>query len=136
MTPRPRLLYLLALGLLPLIMNLWFPGLAPLGIIYNLFIGGLAAVDLVLTPSKRSIIIERNVAGTLSVGARNPVRLLVQNRSRDAVEVEITDDYPQPAEVIDLPQTATLGPWKENEFLYLLKPHQRGKATFSRVHFR
>jgi uncharacterized protein (DUF58 family) len=136
MTPRPPLLYLLALGILPLIMSLWFPGLAPLGIIYNLLVGGLAAVDLVLTPSKSSILIERKVAGTLSVGARNPVRLLVQNRSRDALEVEITDDYPQPAEVIDLPQTATLGPWKENEFLYLLKPHQRGKAAFSRVHFR
>lgn len=136
MTPRPRLLYLVAFGVFPLLIGLWIPGVSQLGIVVNLLIGALAVLDLVLSPAPGSILIERTVSGTLSVGARNPVRLLVQNRNRDSIEIEITDDYPQPAEVVDLPQSATLGPWKENEFLYLLKPHQRGHARFSAVHFR
>ena len=136
MSPRRRLLYLLSLGLAPLVIGLWYPGVSQLGIVFNLCIGALAAVDLIMTPPKRSVQITRDVASTLSVGARNPVRLLVQNRSKTPLEFEICDDYPQPADVVDMPQTARLGPWKEHEFLYLVKPHRRGRAVFPLVHFR
>ena len=136
MSPRRRLLFLLSLGVLPLIMGLWYPGVSRLGIVFNLFVATFATIDLIMTASKRSVMISRQVAGTLSVGARNPVRLLVQNRSRDELELEISDDYPQPAEVVDLPQTATLGPWKEHEFVYYVKPHRRGRTQFNLVYFR
>lgn len=136
MSPRRRLLYLLSLGLLPLVLGLWFPGVSQLGIVFNFAVGAFAAIDLIMTARKSSIEITREVAGTLSVGAKNPVSLLVQNRSKEPIQLEICDDYPQPAEVFDMPQSAKLGPWKEYEFQYLVKPHQRGRAEFSRVHFR
>lgn len=136
MSPRRRLIIMAAVGLVPLLPGLWMPGLAGFGLVVNLAIIAIALVDLLLTPPKNRIVIERTVAGTLSVGARNPVRLLVQNRNRTAIHLELSDEYPQPADVEDLPQQATLGPWKEHEFLYLLKPHRRGRARFERIHLR
>ena len=136
MSPRPRLLFLVALGMLPLIAGLWTRPALSLGIVFNMVIAAIAAVDLILSPSKKQVLIDREVSGTLSVGARNPVRLMVQNRSRAALDLEIADLYPQPADVTDTPQSERLDPWKEHEFLYFLKPHHRGRATFEGVHFR
>lgn len=136
MSPRRRLIYLASVGLLPLTMALWFPAFLAIGIFTNLGIGLIALIDLLLTPSKRHVLIEREVAGTLSVGANNPVRLLVQNRSKRPIDFEISDEYPQPSDVKNMPQKATLQAWKEHEFQYFIKPHQRGRAKFERVHFR
>ena len=136
MSPRRRLLTLAALGVIPLIVALWFPSFGSVGIIMNLALGVFAMVDLLMSASKQKILIERSVSGTLSVGAKNPVRLLVQNQNKSDVEFEISDEYPQPAEVKNLPQTARVAAWKEQEFLYFVRPHKRGRAKFNRVHFR
>ncbi len=136
MSPRGRMLILAAIGLVPLIGGLWIRGLTEVGLILNVFGAAVAGADLLLTPSPRRIRVDREVSGTLSVGALNPVRLLLQNRSRFPLAMQVADDHPQPADVSELPQEARVEPWKDQEFVYLLRPHRRGRTAFSAVYFR
>jgi uncharacterized protein (DUF58 family) len=136
MTPRPRLLWLLAAAAIPMLAGAWLPGVVDIGLVANLVIVVVALVDGLVTPRPGRIRVLREVAEVLSVGAPNPVVLRLLNRSRVTVDVELMDETPRPGQVGDLPLRLQLRPWKELDATYHYTPSRRGRKQFDAVHLR
>lgn len=136
MTPRRRLLLAVALAGVPLAAGIWLPGLAAIGLAANLLVALAAALDWRLTPSPRRLDISRGVTEVLSVGTANPVTVHLLNRSPLTLDLEVTEEVPEPSGVDGLPIAARLEPWKEVSATYHLVPQRRGANRFSAVHVR
>jgi uncharacterized protein (DUF58 family) len=119
-----------------MVAGFWFPVMTNMGLAANLLIILAAMVDLLLTPSPRDIEVSREVSEVLSVGASNPVELRLLNRSQVEIEVEVTDEFPEPGRADDLPIAARLKMWKEVSATYHVVPQRRGHNRFSAVHLR
>ena len=136
MSPRPRLLALFAVAAVPFILGVWVPRAVEIGLILNLLIAAAAVLDMVITPTTRQIIIEREVGAVLSVGAENPVVLRATNQSRHPLVVELTDEYPQPGQTSELPLKLELAPWQDHAATYHFQPQRRGRKEFAAVYLR
>lgn len=136
MMPRPRLLLLFGIAFVPLVLGVWVPRAAEIGLILNLLVAAAAIVDLALTPSPRHIDVVREVSEVLSIGTENPVVLRATNQSRHALTVELMDETPQPGEAPELPVKLELAPWKDQSVTYHFQPQRRGKKQFEAVHVR
>lgn len=134
MIPTPRLIGCFALGLLPLLASLWVPELRLLGWAYNGLVLAAAFADFLLTPSTGQVKVEREVSEVLSVGAWNPVKLLVENRTGRFLEVELNDEPPLPCEVRGLPARLDLEAGRERGLRYQVEPQARGQGEFLAVH--
>ena len=136
MIPTRRLIALFAAAGIPFVLCVWMPPAAELGILADAVVLLVAALDILFTPPPRRLEVAREVSEVLSVGARNPVTLVVVNRSRYALEAEITDEPPEPSNTDGLPVTLALPPWKERRAVYHLEPRRRGRNRFRAVHLR
>ena len=136
MTPRPRLLVLVAAAGLPLVVGAWLPDLVLVGLSLNLALVLLAAIDLLLTPSMRAVDVERQVSSVLSVGASNPVQLLLVNRSNRSLAIDLADEAPEPGASEGQPFRIEVQPWHQATLVYHFEPHQRGPNRFAAVHLR
>lgn len=136
MTPRLRLLALVAVCGLPLIGGIWLPWLESLGLLLTVLVAVLSLVDLLLTPSLSHIEVRREVGDVLSVGARNAVTIWLRNRSRHTMAVTVHDEPPQPCAVFELPFVAVLPAGSRATCAYGLEPRQRGNNQFGPVHLR
>ncbi|MFO0917496.1 MAG: DUF58 domain-containing protein [Planctomycetaceae bacterium] len=134
--PRLRLLGLVTLAGIPLIFGVFFPSLAPLGVLLTVVAVAVALVDLLLTPSLLNIDVGREVRDVLSVGARNPVTISVKNRNASPVELSLHDEPPAPSAWFDLPARVTLASQQRQGVVYLLQPRRRGRNRFGRIHLR
>ncbi len=135
MTPRFALLAWFGVAAIPLAARIWIPGLTELGLAANLAIVLVAMIDLLLTPPPRELDLARDVSEVLSVGTPNPVVLRMLNRSRMELDLEITDECPQPSRAEELPIKARLAPWKELAVTYHVIPQRRGHNRFAALHF-
>ena len=139
MIPSTRLFFLFAVPFLPIVMGA-LPGgsalLTELGLLLNVLLLGTAALDLFVTPRARRIRISRHVSEVLSVGARNPVELRLLNQSKTSLELEVSDEPPEPGVTEGLPLRLSLPPWKERAALYHFEPQRRGHSRFANVHLR
>lgn len=133
MMPRGRLLLMMAAVLVPTIVGFWVPGLTEFGVFAAMGVFIAALVDAVTSPSPAKIDVRREVAEVLSVGAHNPVRLLLRNRNRTPVRVNVHDEAPPPCECEDLPFEITLNPGKIHAHMYLVVPQHRGRNKFSTI---
>jgi uncharacterized protein (DUF58 family) len=136
MTPRRRLLLLLALPLPAFALAAWLPSLVSLGVLWNLVVLALAISDALLTPRTRTITVSREAPEVLSVGARNVVTLRVLGRSMRPLDIELTDEPPMPSNSTGLPASFRLVPGREKTVSYAIEPLRRGPATFDAVHMR
>jgi uncharacterized protein (DUF58 family) len=136
MTPRPPLLLLFALAGVPMVLGAWAPGIVTLGLTMNLIILGAALLDLLLTPAPRRILLARETSEVFSVGALNPVVLRATNQSPMPLEIELSDEAPQPGVTLDLPVVLALPPWKERSVTYHFEPQRRGTKSFPAMHLR
>jgi uncharacterized protein (DUF58 family) len=133
MMPRPLLLWLMSAAVVPMIAGIWVPGLIGLGILLSVGLFLFALVDLLVSPSPGKIDVRREVGEVLSVGAKNPVRLLLRNRNKTDVIVSVHDEPPAPCEFEDLPFHTTLRPGKIHAHLYLATPQHRGLNQFGTI---
>lgn len=136
MTPRPSLLAAFGLAGAPLAASVWIPELEALGLAANLLVVLVAIVDLWWTPSPRDIAVTRDVPEVLSVGTANPVALHVVLRHSGSLELELTDEVPQPGESPDLPLRFRLAAWAEATGTYHAVPRRRGRLEFGALHLR
>ena len=137
MTPRPRLLFFVALAVPVLVASVWMPPLRQIGLLYNLVLVGVCLADCIVTLRLRRLRVEREVPDVLSVGTRNPVELHVHNSSNESITVELLDECPQPGESTgDDDMTLTVPPKQEKTASYRFAPHQRGRSEFPAVHLR
>ena len=123
MIPTKRLMGLVALAALPFVGSIFIPEIWTIGWMINLMIMLLSVVDLLITPSPTHLEIIREVSDVLSVGDTNPVTFRLQNQSKYALEVDLTDETPTPGESDGLPLHLKLPPWKQVDARY----------TFSRI---
>jgi uncharacterized protein (DUF58 family) len=135
-TPRFILLGWFGLAGILLVAGIWLPGLTQIGLAANLAIVLAALVDLLLTPPPRELDVARDLSDVLSVGTTNPVVLRILNRSRMALDLEVTDEIPQPGRAEELPFKVRLAPWKELAVTYHVVPQHRGNNQFTAVHLR
>ncbi len=133
MMPRRWLLALMAAAGAALALGFWIPGFTELGVFSAVGIFIAALVDALTSPSPRLIDVRREVGEVLSVGARNPVRLLLRNRNRSVVRVRAHDEPPAPSEWEDIPFTIELNPGKIHAHLYHVVPQHRGQNHFGTV---
>ncbi|MGH7202760.1 MAG: DUF58 domain-containing protein, partial [Planctomycetaceae bacterium] len=136
MMPRLLLIGLFLLAGVPLLLGIAQPVMTQVGVLLTLLVFALALVDLVVSPSLARVDVQRNVGEVLSVGARNPVRLLIKSRNPSTLWLEVHDEPPAPCETIDLPFTVELRPDRTREFTYHVVPHLRGRSEFGRVYLR
>ena len=97
MTPRTNLLLAVGLATVPIVAGIWIPNLTTIGLAANLLILVTAAVDLLVTPAPGTVEVSREVSEVLSVGASNPVVLRFLNRSNLDLDLEVTDELPEPS---------------------------------------
>ena len=133
MMPRPLLLLVMSLVVVPMIVGIWVPGLIGLGILLAVGLFLFSLFDLVVSPSPARIDVRREVGEVLSVGASNPVRLLLRNRNKTDVLVTTHDEPPAPCDFEELPFESTLRPGKIHAHLYHAIPHHRGQNRFGTV---
>lgn len=136
MTPRLRLMTLVALAGLPFLAAVWSPVWTSLGLLLILVVAVVALVDLILSPSLSRVDIVRQCRPVLSVGARNAVTIQCRNRNARRLALEIHDEPPEPSAYEDLPATMTLAPGKAGQHVYYVIPHHRGRNEFKHLFLR
>lgn len=136
MSPRPRLLLLVALAIPALIAAIWMPPLKGAVVLFNLLLVGFCVLDIVLSASLRQLVVTREVSEVLSVGTSNPVSIHVRNEGNLVVGVDVRDEYPEPGTVNRQVVSLSVEPRREMAARYTFRPEQRGRAEFAAVHLR
>lgn len=136
MTPRLQLLLMAACVVPIFIASIWVPGLRLIGTLLNVGLLSCAIVDRLVSPGLKWLKVSREVSPVLSVGAANPVLLHVFNQSSQSFDIELIDEYPQPATSSDFPLSLTVPPETERTAKYALQPQRRGRSRFDAVHLR
>ncbi|MEX2288425.1 MAG: DUF58 domain-containing protein [Planctomycetaceae bacterium] len=136
MTPRLNLLLLIALAGVPLVAGIWIRGAGPVGVLLTIAVVLLALVDLAISPALARIGVSRETGDVLSVGARNPVKIRLNNRTGATVTVEVHDEPPSPCTNFDLPFHITLEPGAHRYMVYHTQPRHRGRSRFGVVYLR
>lgn len=125
-----------ALAAIPLITGIADPTIAFIGELLTVGIVLVAVLDIFASPSPKYVETERDCSDVMSVGARNTVRLILTNRNRTTITVEVHDEPPAPSTIEDLPQTIRIPPGKQAMVVYYVEPHRRGKNKFGQLFVR
>lgn len=136
MIPHRLMLWLFLAAGLPLVAGLFVPGLAQWGGLLNLLIFAVALLDLAISPSPTRVEVQREAAETMSVGAKNAVKIWFTNRNRGPITVEFQDEPPAPCTTEGLPFTITLNPNRAGYRTYHVKPHHRGPNHYGKIYLR
>ncbi len=129
--PTGRLVFLFAVGLLPLAFAAQVPEVGWAVLAYDAALVVLVALDFHLAPAAAAIRFERRVGPRLAIGEREPVTIRAQNHAPGAVAVQVRDMPPLafPAEGrllrLHLPARGRA------EGTYWVTPPARGDYTFA-----
>lgn len=97
----------------------------------------IALLDIFSLPGRKRLHLERLGNRNLSVGASNRFVLRIQNRSRRALFIRLTESFPEGMEVEGLPCAAWIPAHQRRSFEFNVVPHTRGSfevgATYVRV---
>jgi len=147
MSPSRRLLWVFLVLAVPLAipaLGLPLGGLPPkferffwqCGIFANLVALAVAVYDLWHSTGLSRLDVAREAPPVMSVGARNVIRVWLNNRGRGELVVEIEDSPPQPAMVEGLPLVARLPSGGSRELHYHIVPQRRGAHEFGTLFVR
>jgi uncharacterized protein (DUF58 family) len=136
MIPTPRL-YLLLLAGAALVAGVAItPLMLWIAIGYVVVVAALVIADYLLTDQPAMLEVERIHDSRLSLGASNPVTLLVASRARRPLTLQIRDEHPD-----EIPADATILAGKVEPFAllearYHLRPTRRGDYAFGAINIR
>jgi uncharacterized protein (DUF58 family) len=136
MLPSARLFLLLALGSIFFFVAVYVPGLRWGGLLFDGVVVALCGCDLLLLRGAEQLSASRQVEETLSVGAPEPVRLAVSNRSSQWLTVDLRDEPPVSAVVERRGFRFTLGPRHSWRGEYTVVPRERGDHRFGSLYLR
>ncbi|MEY2725031.1 MAG: hypothetical protein RLZZ458_898, partial [Planctomycetota bacterium] len=134
MIPSRRLLLITALLALPMLFAGINRSTADIALLANLLLLAIAVLDLFISPSPADIQIHRELAEVLSVGAANPAKLILANRSPYPVNIQVHDDPGPLCDTERLPQSLTIRPSQQVEVAYVVRPRRRGASDMPEVH--
>lgn len=136
MLPTTRLLFLsLAAGVLIASISL-IPEMVYLAIVYIIAIIVLVVVDYLLTVRPTDIEAERINDAKLSIGAMNPITILVANRGNRTIQFQVRDEYPYQFTSNTPYLVGRVEPYAIYEACYRVLPLQRGVYHFGNINMR
>lgn len=136
MIPSIRLLVLLLLGSVLVAGVVLQPELLWLAIGYLLLLAVVVGLDVFLTARPNTLEIERIHDSKLSLGADNPVTLLIANRGRHNLRLAVRDEYPYQFAADQSVLTGAAASYELLELRYHVRPGQRGDYTFGDLNVR
>lgn len=129
-----RLFIALGIIIILLMLAFAFPVLMAVAQSLLVLLSVLIAYDIfTLFNSNVKIEIERTMPHVLSLGDDNVVRLLVKNKSRQTLSVNIIDELPEQFQFRNFVINIALGPEREKKLEYSLRPLSRGSYAFGIV---
>ena len=131
-----RSLILLALAAVWEILSGFVPLLSSLFIIHVSIVVILILIDLLFSPTRDDIAVERICESKLSLLDENPVTLIVTNRWERPLTGSLVDEYPDPARIRPEKLDFAIPPGESRKLTYHFRPEKRGDVVFPRVHFR
>lgn len=134
-TLAPRFFILAALGFIPLAFVGYFPWLGYLVLFYDLCLILAAAYDYRKSRERLAFIdAKRCFDRRFAVAVPNEVRIVLENRSDKALQIEIKDEIPSQMSATS-PRDAAfiIGPESTVEFNYYLTPPKRGEYRFGEI---
>jgi uncharacterized protein (DUF58 family) len=132
--PQRRLLAALGVAVLAGAAAVVWPGLRPGWVGLTVLLLAVAAFDAILVRRAPVPSVEREVAGTLSLGTWQPVKLTL--RSPRPGPLALFDHAPEDLELEGLPLSLDLAPGGTTEVVYRARPTSRGPKVFGRTELR
>ena len=134
--PERRLLLLLGGVVLGAAAAVVFPSFVPLWGMATAILLCVAAVDALVARRIPAPAVERQVPGSLSLGAMHAVELTLEPRGKRALDVSVFDHVPEQTDAEGLPVHLKLLPGGKTGTSYRLRPRQRGAHVFGRTEVR
>jgi uncharacterized protein (DUF58 family) len=132
-----RFIYLLALGLVFLILGALWNKAFIIFILYNLICAALLLIDYYISPEDSLIAVERSEEESLSIYEREAIGFQVYNKSDYRLYVELKDEMPEfHFKAEHKIMRGTIEPHEKKLFQYFVTPTKRGAFTFKSVHAR
>ena len=131
-----RFLYLLGLGLVPMMLGGCVPRMFGVALAYDALLLGLAAYDYFGTIPRHGIQVERSCPRVLSLGVRQEVTLRVRNLSRRATRLLGKDSPPVQFQEFGREAALKLLPMTVAEHRYQVRPIFRGAFSFGDAFYR
>lgn len=136
MLPSLRLLLFLLLGALLVAGIALVPALSWLALGYLLAVAALVVVDYLVTVRPGEVEVERINDTKLSLGAENLITLLITNRSRRPLQLQVRDEFPYQFQSDAVILEGRVAPYDLFEGRYHVRPLQRGDYRFGDVNVR
>jgi uncharacterized protein (DUF58 family) len=136
LVPSWRLLGLVLAALVPLALTDFVPGIGTLTPILLLAVVAALVVDVQATARPDRLVVGRQVADRLSLGAENAVVLTLHNRGPRPLAVSLRDEHPVEFRASHTFLSGTVEPGQELRLRYTLTPPRRGDYRFGRVVLR
>ena len=114
----------------------WSAGLSALALYWALVAVALIVYDNRLSRRRVVLEVQRQVEDKMSLGADNPVRLIVRSRSDHGGWLQVKDDPPPEFHTPHRLQRLHLKPWQQAEIVYHTRPTTRGRHVFGNLHVR
>ncbi len=134
--PTPRLVFMFALGMLPLALVVQVPEVRWGVGVFDLALLLLALVDFQWAPGPAAILIERRAGPRLAIGEREPVVILAQSAVPHDLILEVRDEppagFPSEGRLLTLPVPAR----GRARGTYWVTPPARGDYTFGGITVR
>lgn len=134
--PRPRLLALALLAVVPVALAAFAEPLVWMGAALGAGALVLAGIDLRATPAPRTLSVARIAEPQLSIGVPNRVELRVRNRYTRAIHATLRDDVPAAFDVDQRRIAVEVPAQGEVTVGYAARPRHRGTFHFGDVHLR
>jgi uncharacterized protein (DUF58 family) len=129
--PTPRLLIVLAAGLVPLALAAQVREMLWAVVAYDAAVLLLAVLDFRQAPGQTTVRLERRVAPRLAVGERERVALRARNDGPRAVRLAVRDEPPAEFRAERQPVVLAVPPRAPAEGAYWVSPPGRGDYVFS-----
>ncbi len=131
-----RFLYLLAFGLVPVVLSGFVPGLLPLVLAYDAVLLLLAGCDYCFMVSHKGIEVERTCGHILSLGVRENVTVRIRNLSSRPLRLRSKDSPPSSFQEAGREVKAQIPRAGFAEHTYSVRPMMRGAFSFGDVFLR
>ncbi|MBN1409712.1 MAG: DUF58 domain-containing protein [Spirochaetales bacterium] len=131
--PGKILIIVLLCGFLPFALMLWNGSLAFLVPVFYAAVVVLCAVDFFTIPRKNGLHLTRTYDKYLSIGARNPVKISLENVSGRHGRVRLRDEYPTGFSVGEDTLRFSLNPFSTQSGTYHVQPLKKGEYEFGRL---
>jgi len=136
MLPSPRLIVMVAAAAPIFLAGAFVDAFAAIGIIYLLALGAAAALDAILLPRRRRILVERTAPERLSLAVPERITLTVRNLGRRSLQVRLRELLPPGMQARPEECAGTLEGGTERTFTYRLTARRRGQYRLSAVDVR